>query len=99
MESIETKTKKAIFKEAKRTSDDLVFLNQPQNKKRLSPLDQQEAEYLLWKDNKIDRLIYRTLGDNGWNRFKASKFNHETINELAEETKRLRLFLNSLLKK
>lgn len=96
MENLENRTKKQIFKEAKKASDNLVFWNHPTKKNKLNPLDQQELEYLLWRDNKLDGLIYKRLGDDGWNRFRASKFRGEDTNKMVSETKKLNLFLNSL---
>ena len=93
---IERDTKKQIFKKAKEASDNLVFWNHPNQKRKLNPLDQQELEYLLWRDNKLDELIYKRLGDDGWNRFKPSKLNDTDIDCMVSETKKLNLFLNSL---
>lgn len=96
MVNLENRTKKQIFNEAKRASDNLVFWNHPNKKEKLNQLDQQELEYLLWRDNKLDQLIYKRLGDDGWNKFKANKLKDDDIDKMVSETKKLNLFLNSL---
>lgn len=92
------KLKKQIFEQAKEASDKLVFWNHPNQKRHLSPLDQIEAEHKLWKENKLDALIYRKLGSDGWNNYKSKKLNDQDTDQLIEETRQLNLFLNSLPK-
>ena len=95
---MEKQQKKIIFEEAKKASDNLVFWNHPNIKKRLSELDKAELEYKLWKDNKLDAFIYRKLGSDGWNNYKPFKLSDQDCNFLVQETKQLQLFLNSLKK-
>jgi hypothetical protein len=96
VESVENRTKKQIFQQAKEASNKLVLLNHPNTKRTLNELDRKEAEYLLWENNKIDKLVYKVLGDGGWNNFKPYKFSNKEIHQLANETKTLNLFLNSV---
>ena len=93
---IARETKKQIFIKAKEVSDKLVLWNHPNKKSQLKPWDAQEVENLLWKYNKLDRLIYDRFGDDGWNHYKPSKFSEADINLIYTETRNLTIFLKQL---
>lgn len=95
---MDKKQKKEIFENAKKASSQLIFWNLPEKKRNLNEVDKKELEYRLWKNNTLDSLIFKKLGDDGWNNYKEKKLSDTDFKTLDEQTQELNILFTSLTK-